>query len=100
MLRTTHRQSLHERPVASGNDGLSVSTAKGDRGRLIWHMSRQSLSQPPFSPHNIATGLKAGAICEVDVHRCKDGFVLLHGSKLEDSTTGKGNVADLTKAEI
>ena len=75
------------------SDGLSLATP-GGHVSLIRHMAKQREADPPFSPDNILAGVLAGATVEVDVRRCADGFVLLHGDKLELQTTSTGAVLE------
>ena len=57
---------------------------------------------PENSLPAIASALALGCdIIEIDVRRTKDGrFVIIHDLTLDRTTTGKGNVADFTLAEL
>ena len=92
-----HRNGTVGRGTA---DGLAVRASNGKEVRLVWHLSRRNEEDVPLSAGGIEACLEAGAICEVDVTRCADGFVLLHGPHLQGMTNGRGPISALNKTQI
>jgi glycerophosphoryl diester phosphodiesterase len=69
--------------------------------RLKWHMLRRRKSDAPFMRENLAAALHSGAACEVDIVFTADGHALcLHDQTLDRETTGRGPVANMTRAAI
>ena len=69
--------------------------------RVKWHMLRRRKADAPFLRANLDAALRAGAACEVDIVLTSDGHaVCLHDLTLDRETTGRGRVADCTRAQI
>lgn len=74
---------------------------EGHRTRLKWHRLRRSWDDPLFSAAVMADGFRLGASMELDLRvRGDGGFVVLHDDLLEGETTGQGEIARLTRAEM
>jgi glycerophosphoryl diester phosphodiesterase len=69
---------------------------------LIHHSANRGRRHPPGSLAGLQACLEAGArAIELDLSLTADGdFVLLHGPRLEDETTGSGAIGESTAAEI
>jgi glycerophosphoryl diester phosphodiesterase len=81
-------------------EGLEL-THEGHRTRLKWHQLRRSMSDPLFSADVMADGFRLGASMELDLRvRSDGGFVVLHDDVLEGETTGHGEIAKLSRAEV
>ena len=73
----------------------------GHRTRLKWHRLRRTMTDPLFSAVVLADGFRLGASMELDLRiRADGGFVVLHDDLLEGETTGRGEIARLTRAEM
>ena len=69
--------------------------------RVKWHMLRRRKSDAAFLRENLTAALRCGAACEVDIVFTADGHALcLHDRTLDRETTGRGRVADTTRATI
>ena len=83
-----------------GPQGLAI-VHEGHRTRLKWHRLRRSWDDSLFSAEVMAEGFRLGASMELDLRVHADGgFVVLHDDLLEGETTGRGEIAKLTRAEI
>jgi len=81
-------------------DGLEL-THEGHRTRLKWHQLRRRMTDPLFSADVMADGFRLGASMELDLRiRGDGGFVVLHDGVLEGETTGKGEIAKLSRKEM
>src|SRR5262245_28846636 len=86
--------------MADGFSGLAI-THEGHATRLKWHRLRRSWDDPLFSADVMAEGFKLGASMELDLRiRGDDGFVVLHDDLLEGETTGRGEIAKLSRAQM
>ena len=87
----TRTEAIRERLASDDRNYVFVAMHRGD-----WR------NFPENSKGAILSSIALGAdIVELDVHRTKDGrFVLNHDNTFDRTTTGKGNVHDLTLAEI
>ncbi len=73
----------------------------GHRTRLKWHQLRRTMADPLFSAAVLADGFRLGASMELDLRvRADGGFIVLHDEKLEGETTGRGEIARLTREEM
>lgn len=88
--------------MASGQEeaGLEI-VHDGHRTRLKWHRLRRSWDDPLFSAEVMAEGFRLGASMELDLRvRGDGGFVVLHDELLEGETTGRGEIAKLSREAI
>ena len=87
----TRLDSIRNKLFAPENKNVLVASHRGD-----WRNACEN------SIEAIDNAVKMGVdIVEVDLARTKDGhLILMHDSKLDRTTTGKGLVADHTLAEI
>lgn len=87
----TRLDSIRNKLFAPENKNVLVASHRGD-----WRNAYEN------SIEAIDNAVKMGVdIVEVDLARTKDGhLILMHDSKLDRTTTGKGLVADHTLAEI
>jgi glycerophosphoryl diester phosphodiesterase len=80
--------------------GLEIAH-EGRRTRLKWHRLRRTMADPLFSATVLADGFRLGASMELDLRiRGDGGFVVLHDDVLEGETTGRGEIARLSRAEM
>lgn len=90
-------------PQALGESSRSLSLPLGDEPKpwIAAHRG-QWRDFPENSIPAILTSIEDGAhIVEIDIKRTSDGeLVLIHDNTVDRTTTGTGNVADLTLAEI
>lgn len=70
-------------------------TRNGHTTLIKWHRGRRNPADTPFTGSRIAEGMEAGASVEIDLQvHGEGGMVVLHDALLEQSTTGKGPVAE------
>ncbi|HHY51079.1 MAG TPA: glycerophosphodiester phosphodiesterase [Alphaproteobacteria bacterium] len=80
--------------------GLAIEH-EGHRTRLKWHRLRRSLADPLFSAEAMSQGFRLGASMELDLRvRGDGGFVVLHDEVLEGETTGRGEIARLSRRDM
>lgn len=91
LVGATHTEAIRELLASDNRDYVFVAMHRGD-----WR------NFPENSKGAILSSIRLGAdIVEIDVHMTKDGrFILNHDKTLDRTTTGKGNVHDMTLAEI
>jgi glycerophosphoryl diester phosphodiesterase len=89
------------KPIAEA-DGPTVALEAGRRRiALRWHCLRRRSADEAFSRANLAAGLAAGAVLEVDLVATADGdFVCLHDLTLDRETMGRGPVAAQPSAAV
>lgn len=69
--------------------------------RFKWHRLKRQRGEPPFLRDALEAGLAARAPLEVDLRATADGhWVCLHDPTLERETSGRGAVAERTRAEL
>lgn len=69
--------------------------------RFKWHRLKRRRSEPPFQRVALEAGLAARAPLEVDLRATADGhWVCLHDPTLDRETSGRGAVAERTRAEL
>lgn len=73
----------------------------GHRTWFKWHRARRRASDTPFTGRRILEGMREGASVEVDLVIHKErGFAVLHDERIEEETSGRGLVSELSAAEL
>ncbi len=73
----------------------------GHRTWLKWHRARRRADDPVFTRRRIVEGMRLGASIEIDlVIHADRGFAVLHDRRVDDATTGVGNVAALSATTL
>lgn len=89
---------------AQQNPSFTLLREKDNKSEYVWVASHRG--DWIYAPENSTTALEhaiffGSDLIETDVRLTKDGkIIMMHDATVDRTTNGKGNIADLTLAEI